>query len=78
MKQTCENCRYWKNNESYHSKGSGECRKNPPQVMFYKEDIKEETEEVGITKEIYLHKTIFPEIWEWDFCGEFKPKPKKK
>ena len=63
-KEVCKNCKWFsKQNRHFESERDGDCRRYPPVII----------------KRTYAEISVFPEVWNSHFCGEFRPlKPNEK
>lgn len=66
--QYCENCRFFQQDSTEKEERKGECKRFPPQIVWYDVD-KEEYEEEAYDK---VHWR-FPEVYEYQRCGEWRP-----
>lgn len=59
MADTCKSCLFWQVEDVRHGLAHGACKRYPPQVVFYEDDIEDRR----------------PYMAHDDWCGEWRAKP---
>lgn len=71
---TCKTCRFWSRDTERDQDefcGVGDCRRYPPVLLQSPELLANEPDDD--CDDHRLRPALFPETYDWDWCGEHQP-----